>query len=129
MTLCHESLLYCPNLSVRHLGHVATTHVEVLLLSFEFSMLSKKISEMKENDLPRQVGVVGHYARSEKSRLPSHFSLHTQWNWQADDFETKYIVGRKRWRFISPLETPKLYNFNGVFSPSTGPIWRARFRV
>lgn len=27
------------------------------------------------------------------------------------------IVGRKRWRFISPLETPKLYNFNGVFSP------------
>ena len=27
------------------------------------------------------------------------------------------IVGRKRWRFISPLETPKLYNHNGVFSP------------
>jgi hypothetical protein len=27
------------------------------------------------------------------------------------------VVGRKRWRFISPLETPKLYNFNGVFSP------------
>lgn len=27
------------------------------------------------------------------------------------------IVGRKRWRFVSPLETPKLYNFNGVFSP------------
>jgi hypothetical protein len=27
------------------------------------------------------------------------------------------IVGRKRWRFISPLETPKLYNFSGVFSP------------
>jgi hypothetical protein len=27
------------------------------------------------------------------------------------------IVGRKRWRFVSPLETPKLYNYNGVFSP------------
>jgi hypothetical protein len=27
------------------------------------------------------------------------------------------IVGRKRWRFISPLETPKLYNHHGVFSP------------
>jgi hypothetical protein len=27
------------------------------------------------------------------------------------------VVGRKRWRLISPLETPKLYNFNNVFSP------------
>ena len=27
------------------------------------------------------------------------------------------VVGRKRWRFVSPLETPKLYNYNGVFSP------------
>lgn len=27
------------------------------------------------------------------------------------------VVGRKRWRFISPLQTPKLYNHNGVFSP------------
>jgi hypothetical protein len=27
------------------------------------------------------------------------------------------VVGRKRWRFISPLETPKLYNHHGVFSP------------
>ena len=27
------------------------------------------------------------------------------------------VVGRKRWRFISPLSTPKLYNHNGVFSP------------
>lgn len=27
------------------------------------------------------------------------------------------VVGRKRWRFISPLEWPKLYNYNGVFSP------------
>lgn len=27
------------------------------------------------------------------------------------------IVGRKRWRFISPLQTPRLYNYNGVFSP------------
>lgn len=27
------------------------------------------------------------------------------------------VVGRKRWRFISPLETPRLYNYNGVFSP------------
>jgi hypothetical protein len=26
------------------------------------------------------------------------------------------VVGRKRWRFISPLETPNLYNFTGVFS-------------
>jgi hypothetical protein len=27
------------------------------------------------------------------------------------------VVGRKRWRFISPLEWPKLYNYNNVFSP------------
>jgi hypothetical protein len=27
------------------------------------------------------------------------------------------VVGRKRWRFISPLESAKLYNFNNVFSP------------
>lgn len=27
------------------------------------------------------------------------------------------VVGRKRWRFISPLETPRLYNYNAVFSP------------
>jgi hypothetical protein len=27
------------------------------------------------------------------------------------------IVGRKRWRFISPLETPKLYNHFRVYSP------------
>jgi len=27
------------------------------------------------------------------------------------------VVGRKRWRFISPLETPRVYNYFGVFSP------------
>jgi ribosomal protein L16 Arg81 hydroxylase len=27
------------------------------------------------------------------------------------------VVGRKRWRLISPLEWPKLYNYNNVFSP------------
>ncbi len=27
------------------------------------------------------------------------------------------IVGRKRWRFVSPLQWPHLYNFSGVFSP------------
>jgi hypothetical protein len=27
------------------------------------------------------------------------------------------VVGRKRWRLISPLETPRLYNYNNVFSP------------
>jgi Cupin-like domain len=27
------------------------------------------------------------------------------------------IVGRKRWRFISPLETPRLYNHFDVYSP------------
>jgi ribosomal protein L16 Arg81 hydroxylase len=27
------------------------------------------------------------------------------------------IVGRKRWRFISPLETPRLYNYHDVYSP------------
>jgi len=27
------------------------------------------------------------------------------------------IVGRKRWRFISPLQTPKLYNHFDVYSP------------
>ena len=27
------------------------------------------------------------------------------------------VVGRKRWRFVSPLETPKLYNYHDVYSP------------
>jgi Cupin-like domain len=27
------------------------------------------------------------------------------------------VVGRKRWRFISPLDTPRVYNYSGVFSP------------
>jgi len=27
------------------------------------------------------------------------------------------VVGRKRWRFVSPLEVPRLYNYNNVFSP------------
>jgi len=27
------------------------------------------------------------------------------------------VVGRKRWRFISPLQTPHLYNHAGVYSP------------
>ena len=27
------------------------------------------------------------------------------------------VVGRKRWRFISPLQTPRLYNHSNVFSP------------
>jgi hypothetical protein len=27
------------------------------------------------------------------------------------------VVGRKRWRLVSPLETPRLYNHNNVFSP------------
>ena len=27
------------------------------------------------------------------------------------------IVGRKRWRFISPLETPRLYNHFDVYQP------------
>lgn len=27
------------------------------------------------------------------------------------------VVGRKRWRLISPLATPRLYNYVGVFSP------------
>ena len=27
------------------------------------------------------------------------------------------VVGRKRWRFISPLETPHLYNYHDVYSP------------
>jgi hypothetical protein len=27
------------------------------------------------------------------------------------------VVGRKRWRFISPLQTPRVYNHHGVFSP------------
>src|SRR6185503_10093004 len=26
------------------------------------------------------------------------------------------VVGRKRWRLISPLDTPRLYNYNNVFS-------------
>jgi hypothetical protein len=27
------------------------------------------------------------------------------------------VIGRKRWRFISPLETPHLYNYYDVYSP------------
>ena len=27
------------------------------------------------------------------------------------------VVGRRRWRLVTPLETPKLYNYNGVLSP------------
>ncbi len=27
------------------------------------------------------------------------------------------VVGRKRWRLVSPLQTPRLYNHDGVFSP------------
>jgi ribosomal protein L16 Arg81 hydroxylase len=27
------------------------------------------------------------------------------------------VVGAKRWRFISPMQTPHLYNYNNVFSP------------
>jgi len=27
------------------------------------------------------------------------------------------LVGRKRWRFVSPLQWPKVYNHSGVFSP------------
>jgi hypothetical protein len=27
------------------------------------------------------------------------------------------VVGRKRWRLVSPLDTPRLYNYNNVFSP------------
>lgn len=27
------------------------------------------------------------------------------------------VVGRKRWRFISPLQTPHLYNYTDVYSP------------
>jgi hypothetical protein len=27
------------------------------------------------------------------------------------------VVGRKRWRFVSPLQTPKLYNYYDVYSP------------
>jgi hypothetical protein len=27
------------------------------------------------------------------------------------------VVGRKRWRLVSPLQGPRLYNSNGVFSP------------
>jgi hypothetical protein len=27
------------------------------------------------------------------------------------------VVGRKRWRFVSPLETPRLYNYYDVYSP------------
>jgi len=27
------------------------------------------------------------------------------------------VVGRKRWRFVSPLQTPRVYNFFSVFSP------------
>ncbi|MDH5258232.1 MAG: cupin-like domain-containing protein [Gammaproteobacteria bacterium] len=27
------------------------------------------------------------------------------------------IMGRKRWRFIHPMQIPRMYNFNGYFSP------------
>jgi hypothetical protein len=43
------------------------------------------------------------------TRTPLHHDtvmlLHTQ------------VVGRKRWKLVSPLETPRVYNYNGMFSP------------
>ncbi|HVZ42961.1 MAG TPA: cupin-like domain-containing protein [Ramlibacter sp.] len=43
------------------------------------------------------------------TRTPLHHDtvmlLHTQ------------VIGRKRWKLVSPLETPRLYNYNEMFSP------------
>lgn len=59
--------------------------------------------------------------RAELTRLSSFWfgpaGTHTPLHHDTIMLMHTQVVGRKRWRFISPLETPQLYNFNNVFSP------------
>ena len=76
----------------------------------EFAPLLNDIGSLpdycRRNDLARSINF---WFGPAGTNTPLHHDtlmlLHTQ------------VVGRKRWRFISPLETPRLYNYFGVFSP------------
>jgi hypothetical protein len=76
----------------------------------EFAPLLDDIGSLpdycRRNDLARSINF---WFGPAGTNTPLHHDtlmlLHTQ------------VVGRKRWRFISPLETPRLYNYFGVFSP------------
>ena len=76
----------------------------------EFAQLLNDIGSLpaycRRNDLARSINF---WFGPAGTNTPLHHDtlmlLHTQ------------VVGRKRWRFISPLETPRLYNYFGVFSP------------
>ena len=82
----------------------------VLLRSPEFAPLLEDIGTLPPWCEPSQLGPLSNFWFGPAGTVtPLHHDtvllFHTQ------------IAGRKRWRFISPLETPKVYNFNGVFSP------------
>jgi hypothetical protein len=76
----------------------------------EFAPLLKDIGTLPEICDPAQLAARSSFWFGPAgTRTPLHHDtlmlMHTQ------------IVGRKRWRFISPLETPKLYNHFRVYSP------------
>jgi len=59
-------------------------------------------------------------------RLPSYFSLNTQWTWHADDFDIKYIGGGSYYRYhlatqadvhAAPITS---YDIGGFFCPVGG---------
>jgi hypothetical protein len=81
-----------------------------LLRSPEFAPLLADIGTLPQWCDPSQLGPLSNFWFGPAGTVtPLHHDtvllFHTQ------------IAGRKRWRFISPLDTPKVYNFNGVFSP------------
>jgi len=81
-----------------------------LLRTAEFAPLLHDIGSVPQWCDPSQLGPLSNFWFGPAGTVtPLHHDtvllFHTQ------------ISGRKRWRFISPLDTPKVYNFNGVFSP------------
>jgi iron complex outermembrane receptor protein len=59
-------------------------------------------------------------------RLPSYFSLNTQWTWHADDFDVKYIGGGSYYRYHLSTELDvhqapvTSYKIAGFFCPPGG---------
>jgi len=59
-------------------------------------------------------------------RLPSYFSLNTQWTWHADDFDIKYIGGGSYYRYHLATELDvhqapiSSYKIAGAFCPDGG---------
>jgi ribosomal protein L16 Arg81 hydroxylase len=81
-----------------------------LLRGPEFALLLADIGTLPPWCDPSQLGLLSNFWFGPAGTVtPLHHDtvllFHTQ------------IAGSKRWRFISPLDTPKVYNFNGVFSP------------